>query len=137
MKARQKPQCVLIKGTERYEGKQGPSYAAGVSAQSAGSRALCLHLITILPNTKAKAHKHENHESAVYVMSGEVECYWGERLEKKMVVHAGEFMYIPANMPHMPVNRSKTEPARAVLARTDPNEQESVVLLPELEKLVP
>ena len=33
--------------------------------------------------------------------------------------------------------RSPTWPATAVIARTDPNEQESVVLLPELEALVP
>ena len=30
-----------------------------------------------------------------------------------------------------------TEPVVAVIARTDPNEQESVTLLPELEALVP
>ena len=29
------------------------------------------------------------------------------------------------------------KPATAVIARTDPNEQESVVLLPELDSLVP
>lgn len=36
-------------------------------------------------------------------------------------------------MPHLPYNRSQTEPVTAVIARTDPNEQESVVLLPHLE----
>lgn len=40
----------------------------------------------------------------------------GERLEQ----HAGDFLYIPAGTPHLPVN---------------PNEQESVVLLPELDGL--
>ncbi|MBI2846883.1 MAG: cupin domain-containing protein, partial [Chloroflexi bacterium] len=74
---------------------------------------------------------------AIYTISGEAEVWWGENLSQRMMVRAGEFMYIPANMPHMPINRSKTEPCRAVIARTDPNEQESVVLLPELEKLVP
>jgi uncharacterized RmlC-like cupin family protein len=38
-------------------------------------------------------------------------------------------------MPHLPYNMSQTEPCTAVIARTDPNEQESVVLLPELETL--
>lgn len=38
-----------------------------------------------------------------------------------------------AGVPHLPVNRSKTEPCGAMIARTDPNEPESVVLLPELE----
>ena len=32
-------------------------------------------------------------------------------------------------MPHLPSNLSDSEPCTAVLARTDPNEQESVVLL--------
>ena len=40
-------------------------------------------------------------------------------------------------MPHLPANASDTEPCSAVLARTDPNEQESVVLCPELDALVP
>jgi uncharacterized RmlC-like cupin family protein len=62
--------------------------------------------------------------------------WWGERLENRMVIKAGEMLYIPANMPHLPANLSDT-PATAVIARTDPHEQESVVLLPELEALVP
>ena len=39
-------------------------------------------------------------------------------------------------MPHLPMNTTD-EPCVCVLARTDPNEQESVVLLPELESAVP
>jgi uncharacterized RmlC-like cupin family protein len=39
-------------------------------------------------------------------------------------------------MPHLPANVSD-RPATAIITRTDPNEQESVVLLPELEALVP
>jgi len=35
-------------------------------------------------------------------------------------------------VPHLPGNPSTTEPCVAVIARTDPNEQESVVLLPDL-----
>ena len=45
-------------------------------------------------------------------------------------------LYIPAGEPHLPFN-SGPEPVVAVIARTDPNEQESVTLLPELEALVP
>jgi uncharacterized RmlC-like cupin family protein len=50
-------------------------------------------------------------------------------------VRAGEMFYIPAGMPHLPANLGD-QPCTAVIARTDPNEQESVVLLPELEGLV-
>jgi uncharacterized RmlC-like cupin family protein len=35
-------------------------------------------------------------------------------------------MFIPADLPHQPVNLSATEPAHAIVARNDPDEQESV-----------
>jgi uncharacterized RmlC-like cupin family protein len=60
---------------------------------------------------------------------------YGERLEEQLVARAGDFVYIPAGMPHLPYNSSQTETCTAVIARTDPNEQESVVLLPELDEL--
>ena len=92
-----------------------------------------MQLLTVPPGARAKAHKHERHETAIHVLSGEVGLWYGERLEQHMVTRAGDFVYIPADMPHLPYNMSTTEPAVAVIARTDPNEQESVVLLPELD----
>jgi uncharacterized RmlC-like cupin family protein len=59
----------------------------------------------------------------------------GERLEHFLTVKAGDMLYIPANMPHLPANQSD-KPCTAVIARTDPHEQESVILMPELEALV-
>ncbi len=59
--------------------------------------------------------------------------WYGDRLEQHLMVRAGEFLYIPAGMPHLPYNPSTTEDCVAVIARTDPNEQESVVLMPELD----
>ncbi len=77
---------------------------------------------------------HENHETAIYVISGKAEMWYGENLEEYMTADSGELVYIPAGVPHLPANRSETEPCIGVVARTDPNEQESVVLLPELER---
>ena len=127
------PQCRVVRATESYEGKQGLTYFAGVSAENTGSQALCMHLLTIPPGGRAQAHRHENHESAIYVLSGESEMWYGDNVEQHVEVGTGEFVYIPAGVPHLPANRSKTLPCTAVIARTDPNEQESVVLLPELE----
>jgi uncharacterized RmlC-like cupin family protein len=131
-----KPTCTLIRSQDggSYEGKQGLSYFVGISAESAGSQALCMHLLTIPPGGKANAHLHENHESAIYIISGEAEMWYGEGLKEHMVTRAGDFVYIPAGVPHLPFNNSQTEPCIAVIARTDPNEQESVVLLPGLDK---
>ena len=126
--------CVVVRAGEAgsYEGKQGLSYFAGVSTETTGSRGICMHLLTMPPGARAKAHLHEAHETALYVLSGEAETWYGEGLRERITVRAGDFFYIPAGVPHLPANLG-TEPCTVVLARTDPNEQESVVLLPELE----
>ena len=130
------PACAVVHAGQTYEGKQGLSYFAGVSAERVGAQSLCMHLLTIPPGGRAKAHLHENHETAIYVLSGEAEMWYGERLQEHLVIGSGDFLYIPAGVPHLPANRSHTEPCVAVVSRTDPNEQESVVLLPELDELL-
>lgn len=124
----EKLDCKIIRPTSTYDGKQGFSYFEGIAAETAGSTGVCMHLLTIPPGGKAKAHLHANHETAIYVISGEAHTWYGERLEQHVVVKAGEFFYIPAGMPHLPANLSD-QPCTAVIARTDPNEQESVVLV--------
>lgn len=127
--------CLLICPGKTYRGKQEFTYFEGISAQSAGADRICMHLLTIPPGQRARAHLHEEHETAIYVLSGEAGMWYGEKLGQHMAVKAGDFVYIPAGMPHLPYNASQTEACTAVIARTDPNEQESVVLLPELEGL--
>lgn len=127
------PTCVLIRPNATYVGKQGHTYVEGITAQNAGSRGICMLALTLQPGERGKAHKHENHETAIYVISGEANCWYGEQLESHLIVRAGEFLYIPAGVPHLPANLHESVPCVAVLSRTDPNEQESVVLLPELD----
>jgi uncharacterized RmlC-like cupin family protein len=134
-KAASEARChVMRPGEQTYAGKQGFSYFEGIAAETVGSTGICMHLLTIPPGGRAKAHMHESHETAIYCLEGEALTYWGHRLENVTVLKAGEMFYIPAGMPHLPMNATD-RPARAVIARTDPKEQESVVLLPELEAL--
>jgi uncharacterized RmlC-like cupin family protein len=130
--------CKIIQAVSRFHGKQGfQNYGSGISAESAGAKGLCMHLLTMSPGERAKAHLHENHETAIYVIQGEGAMWYGPNLTEHLIVKAGELLYIPAGMPHLPYNPSKTQPCVAVIARTDPNEQESVVLLPKLDSLRP
>jgi uncharacterized RmlC-like cupin family protein len=127
------PTCRVIHPGQPGQSKQGLGHLAGVSAESTGARALCMHVVTIPPGARARAHRHERHETAIYVVSGVSELWYGPELGEYLVARAGDFVYIPAGMPHLPGNPSPTEPCVAVVARTDPSEQESTVLLPELE----
>jgi uncharacterized RmlC-like cupin family protein len=130
-----KERCTLVRPGEAAEGTTGVTYAAGVSARTTGARGLCLELATLPPGATGRAHVHAEHESAAYVLQGEFVLWFGDQLEEKLVARPGDFLYIPGGVPHLPANASATEPAVAVLARTDANEQESAIALPELDEL--
>jgi uncharacterized RmlC-like cupin family protein len=87
------PTCTVIHTGEICVGKQGLSYFAGISAESARARGICTHLVTIPPRGQAKAHLHANHETAIYVLSGESEMWYGEDLQQHLVARAGDFLY--------------------------------------------
>jgi uncharacterized RmlC-like cupin family protein len=128
--------CRKLRPSDTFYGKQGFTYNAGIAAETVGSTGICMHLLTIPPGGRAKAHKHATHETAIYMLEGVTVMYWGQTLEHRMEVEAGDLLYIPADMPHLPFNPGPG-PATAVISRTDPNEQESVVLLPDLERFIP
>lgn len=108
--------------------KQRVPYFLGISAATAGARGLCMHLISIPPGAAAEPHVHRGYETAIYLLEGRVLTRYGPGLAQSVINEAGDFVYIPPDVPHQPVNLSSTEPARAIVARTDPNEQENVVL---------
>ena len=120
--------CVVIRPSKAYHGKQGLDYSAGISTQSAGSTGLCMHLLSLPPSGRSIPHYHRRHESIIYVLSGKAGMWYGDALRRHLTVKAGDFLYIPANTPHLPYNLSNTTSCTAVVARTDPNEQESVVI---------
>jgi uncharacterized RmlC-like cupin family protein len=125
--------CVLVKAGAAAEGRTGVTYAPGVSAATTGAIGLCLQLASLPPGARSRAHRHDQHESAAYVIEGEMVLWFGERLEQKTVAGPGDFLYIPAGVPHLVLNGSATEPTVAVLARNDGTEQEDVTELPDLD----
>jgi uncharacterized RmlC-like cupin family protein len=128
----------VLRGSDTYESKQGSVYTPGISAETVGARALFLGVVTIPPGQRTRAHIHESHESAFYMLSGEeVELWSGNQLEHREVAHPGDYLFIPAGVPHVAVNRSRTSPAVFVGGRNEPTAQESVVMHPELDRRVP
>lgn len=125
--------CPVISPEPAARSKQKLAVNVGISAESVGATGICLHLITIPPGGRGFAHLHEGHETAIYAIAGVASTCYGPNLEHRATIRAGDFHYIPAGVPHLPFNASADEPFVAVVARTDPKEQESVVLLPELE----
>ncbi len=132
--ARAEVACVVVAAAGAEPGSTGLEYRAGISRETAGASGISLQLVRLPPGARAGAHLHEGHETALYVLEGEVVTWYGERLERWIVTGPGDFAYIPAGVPHVPANYGAEE-AVAVVARTDPNAQESVLALPELDAL--
>ncbi|MYW01968.1 aromatic prenyltransferase [Streptomyces sp. SID3343] len=127
------PMVRVVNAETAYEGKQKMGLVAGICRQTVGSQGLCMHLIAMPPLTRGAVHIHDGHESSLYVTSGRTRTYFGHDLEHHVDSGVGELLYIPAGLPHVAANL-ENEPAAGVIARTDPDEQESVRLIPELEE---
>jgi uncharacterized RmlC-like cupin family protein len=88
-----------------------------------------MNRVVIPPGGRAAPHRHLGSESAIYLIQGTVETRYGERLEQRVVNRSGDVLFIPPGVPHQPTNVSATEPAIAIVARNDPQEQEHVELV--------
>jgi uncharacterized RmlC-like cupin family protein len=121
-------EIIVRREGEGTTSKQGLLCFEGISGENAGARRICMHRVVIPPSCIARPHWHAGHETTIYVLKGRVKTRYGDDLSKHVVNCAGDFIYIPAYLLHQAVNLSDSEPVEAIVARTDPNEQESVVI---------
>jgi uncharacterized RmlC-like cupin family protein len=127
----------VVKSGAGYRAEQGSDYEPGISAETVGSKSIWLGMITLPPGKRTRAHVHEQHETALYMLSGDaMELWTGDQLQYRDVVQPGDYIFIPANMLHVAVNRS-VRPAVFIGARSEATAQESVVLRPEMDPRVP
>lgn len=127
MESLKKQTIVTVRSKEAVQTRQGLPNFVGISEKTAGSTGLCMHRIVIPPGGSAAPHIHNGHETALYVIKGRAKTFYGEGLAESVVNEAGDFIFIPADVPHQAINLSNSEEVIAIVARNDPNEQESVI----------
>jgi uncharacterized RmlC-like cupin family protein len=118
---------VVVRPASETMSRQHLPYYVGISETTAGAKNISMNLIVIPPAGAAEPHLHKGYETAIYLLKGRVATRYGHKLEKSIICQEGDFILIKPDVPHQPVNLSVTEPALAIVARNDPNEQESVV----------
>ena len=128
-----KDKIITVRPDAEVMSRQSLPYFVGISEQSAGASGISMNMIVIPPGGAADAHLHRGYETAIYVLEGRVQTFYGTGLKESTMNQAGDFIFIPADVPHQPVNLSDTEPAKAIVARNDPNEQESVEHYPNAD----
>jgi uncharacterized RmlC-like cupin family protein len=94
---------------------------AGVSASLVGAQGIHLSIATLPAGSRSSAHWHINCESAIYITRGRGRFLVGDELQDSLEFEAGDFIYVPAEALHQPVNDGP-EPVEMVVARNSPVE---------------
>ena len=126
-----KGRVVTVRPEESIATKQKLPYFVGISQETVGAKGLSMNMVVIPPGGSPKAHYHKDFETAIYLLKGRVETWFGKNLKESMINEEGDFVYIPPGVPHKPINLSETETALAIVSRNDPNEHENVIAYEE------
>ncbi|MGZ4166455.1 MAG: cupin domain-containing protein [Solirubrobacteraceae bacterium] len=104
---------------------------AAISGTMTGSQHLWMGGNTVHPGQKSADHHHGEADSGIYVVSGHPRfVFLVDGSEVHIDAAPGDFVYVPAWVPHREENPSPYEEAVVVLARSTP--EEIVVNLPSL-----
>jgi|SRR5580692_579417 uncharacterized RmlC-like cupin family protein len=86
-------------------------------------------LFLVEPEARTGIHHHGEQNTIAYVLSGSSYVRWGERGEFNATLYAGDFLYVPAWLPHQEINPSSEVPFQWVVVRSTP--EPIVVNLPD------
>jgi uncharacterized RmlC-like cupin family protein len=86
--------------------------AAGMSSPMWGG------LFFVEPGGHTGIHHHGEQHTIAYVLSGSSYVRWGERGEFDATLQAGDFLYVPAWLPHQEINPSKDVPFQWIVVRS-------------------
>jgi uncharacterized RmlC-like cupin family protein len=94
--------------------------AAAIAPEVGFTSALWGGLFEVEPGARTGVHHHGSQETIAYVLSGACEVRWGEKGEFTAQAQAGDFIHVPAFLPHMEINPSKTHAFCWVVVRSTP-----------------
>jgi uncharacterized RmlC-like cupin family protein len=107
---------------EERDVPRGVVGGAEISQATTGATNIYMGVFRVPAGAQSRPHYHEACESAVYMLSGRLEVKWGDHLEQKLTLEAGDMVYVPPRETHVLLNLSDTEPAEYVVARDSPTE---------------
>jgi uncharacterized RmlC-like cupin family protein len=99
---------------------QGSLRLAAVAPQVGIESAQWGGLFEVAPGARTGIHHHGDQETIAYVLSGMSDVRWGARGEFAARAAAGDFIHVPAFVPHMEINPSESEPFLWVVVRSTP-----------------
>src|SRR6202789_1141135 len=96
----------------------GSERQAAVAPQLGVESTMWGGMFEVKPNARTGIHHHGEQQTIAFVLSGVCEVRWGEQGEFVATARAGDFIHVPAFVPHMEINPSKTESFHWVVVRS-------------------
>jgi uncharacterized RmlC-like cupin family protein len=75
-------------------------------------------LFEVKQGARTGIHHHGEQQTIAYVLSGICKVRWGANGEFAASAKAGDFIHVPAFLPHMEINPSDSQPFRWVVVRS-------------------
>jgi uncharacterized RmlC-like cupin family protein len=125
----------VVSPGQTHVGKQGFTYGSGASAETVGAQQICMNVLPMPDGARAKVHYHKGIETIAYLLKGECIVFYGDALERHVTARAGDQVFIPADVPHAPCNKSGA-PCTWIVVHASGSDQDGIVLLPELDELL-
>ena len=72
--------------------KQRLPYFVGVSKDTVGAQGISMNLVVIPPGVSPAPHYHNNFETAIYILKGEVKTSFGIDLKETIINREGDFV---------------------------------------------
>jgi uncharacterized RmlC-like cupin family protein len=114
------------RGTAQTPGSERRS---GIAVDNGIATTLWGGIFIVEPGAETGIHHHGKQETIAYVLEGESLIRWGENGEYSAVAHPGDFIHVPAWLPHMEINPSKDQRFVWVVVRS--TAQPIVINLPD------
>jgi uncharacterized RmlC-like cupin family protein len=77
-------------------------------------------IFEVEPGSRTGVHHHGPQETIAFVLHGDCQIRWGANGEFTAHAKPGDFIHVPAYLPHMEINPSKTRAFRWVVVRSTP-----------------
>ncbi len=109
---------IVVRGADcQLEASSGAmTRLVGVSQALAGAQGIHMAVAVIPPGGRSSPHWHTNCESAIYILKGKGRFLTGDDLRRELPFQEGDFIYVPAEALHQPVNDGDV-PVKMVVAR--------------------
>jgi uncharacterized RmlC-like cupin family protein len=114
------------KGTQQTPGSER---RAAVAPQLGIDSTMWGGVFEVKPGARTGIHHHGAQQTIAYVLSGVCEVRWGTNGEFTASATSGDFIHVPAFLPHMEINTSESQSFHWVVVRS--TSTPIVVNLPE------